>query len=142
MGGQVGGAPGAFGGAIGRPVLKTGAIVADDAPVKLQAPGSGLTKTARRLWTYGRDEQPWAGTAPPAAWYRFSTDRKAERPRDHLKGFRGWMHADGYAGFEELYRSGRVHERSPAWPTSGASSSMGINPGAPPRPHTNGVCNP
>jgi hypothetical protein len=46
----------------------------------------------------------------PAAWYQFSTDRKAKRPRDHLRDFEGWMHADGYAGFEELYRSGRVRE--------------------------------
>ena len=91
--------------AIGRHVLKAEALFADDTPVKLQAPG----KTAR-LWTYVRDERPWAGAAPPAAWYRFSTDRKAERPREHLKDFRGWMHADGYAGFEELYRSGRVKE--------------------------------
>ena len=95
--------------AIGRHVLKAEAIFADDTPVKLQAPGSGQTRTAR-LWTYVRDERPWASAAPPAAWYRFSTDRKAERPREHLRDFRGWMHADGYAGFEELYRSGRVNE--------------------------------
>jgi transposase len=28
----------------------------------------------------------------------------------HLKDYSGWMHADGYAGFEELYRSGRINE--------------------------------
>ena len=95
--------------AIGRHVLRGEAIFADDTPVKMQAPGTGKTKTAR-LWAYARDERPWAGDAPPAAWYRFSTDRKAERPGDHLKEFEGWMHADGYAGFEELYRSGRVRE--------------------------------
>ena len=94
---------------IGRHVLKGEAIFADDTPVKLQAPGTGKTKTAR-LWAYARDERPWSGAAPPAAWYRFSTDRKAERPADHLATFKGWMHADGYAGFEELYRSGRVKE--------------------------------
>ena len=95
--------------AIGRHVLRGEAIFADDTPVKMQAPGTGKTKRAR-LWAYARDERPWAGDAPPAAWYRFSTDRKAERPGDHLKEFEGWMHADGYAGFEELYRSGRVRE--------------------------------
>ena len=95
--------------AIGRHVLAGGAIFADDTPVKLQAPGTGKTKTAR-LWAYARDERPWSGAAPPAAWYRFSTDRKAERPVDHLANFKGWMHADGYAGFEELYCSGRVKE--------------------------------
>jgi transposase len=95
--------------AIGRHVLAGQAIFADDTPVKLQAPGTGKTKTSR-LWAYGRDERPWSGQAPPAAWYRFSTDRKGERPAEHLKTFTGWMHADGYAGFEELYRSGRACE--------------------------------
>ena len=67
------------------------------------------TQTAR-LWTYARDERPWGGEAPPAAWYRFSGDRKGRHPKDHLAGFRGWMHADGYAGFEDLYRSGAIRE--------------------------------
>jgi hypothetical protein len=95
--------------AIGRHVRKGQAIFADDTPVKLQAPGAGKTKTAQ-LWTYVRDERPWAGNAPPAAWYQFSRDRKAEQPAEHLKPYKGWMHADGYAGFNELYRSGRIHE--------------------------------
>ena len=95
--------------AIGRHVLRGDAIFADDTPVKMQAPGLGKTKTAR-LWAYARDERPFAGHAPPAAWYQFSTDRKAKRPRAHLRDFEGWMHADGYAGFEELYRSGGVRE--------------------------------
>jgi hypothetical protein len=85
------------------------AIFADDTPVRMLAPGTGKTQTAR-LWAYARDERPWGGDAPPAAWYRFSGDRKGQHPRDHLAGFRGWMHADGYAGFEELYRSGAIRE--------------------------------
>ena len=48
--------------------------------------------------------------APPAALYRFSPDRKGERPKGHLSGFTGWMHADGYAGFEDLYRTGEIRE--------------------------------
>ena len=73
------------------------------------APGTGRTKTAR-VWVYARDERPWQGTAPPAAWYRFSIDRKAEHPALHLKGFRGFMHADGYAGFKDLFRAGEITE--------------------------------
>ena len=95
--------------AIGRHVLNGQAIFADDTPVKMQAPGSGKCKTAR-FWTYARDERPWAGDASPAAWYQFSVDRKGIRTIGHLKDYTGWMHADGYAGFEELYRSGRIHE--------------------------------
>ncbi|MBL4557761.1 MAG: transposase [Rhodobacteraceae bacterium] len=76
---------------------------------KKAAPGTGKTQTAR-LWAYARDERPWGGEAPPASWYRFSPDRKGEHPKDHLARFRGWMHADGYAGFENLYRSGSIRE--------------------------------
>jgi hypothetical protein len=71
--------------------------------------GSGKTRTAR-LWAYVRDERPWAGEAHPAAWYRFSPDRKGTRPREHLANYTGFMHADGYAGFNELYRTGKVTE--------------------------------
>jgi len=95
--------------AIGRYVLAGEAIFADDTPVRMLAPGTGKTQTAR-LWVYARDERPWCGDAPPAACYRFSGDRRGKHPKDHLVRFRGWMHADGYAGFEELYRSGAIRE--------------------------------
>ena len=95
--------------AIGGHVLAGDAIFADDTPVSMLAPGAGRTRTAR-FWTYARDERPWGGAAPPAAFYRFSVDRKGRHPKAHLAGFSGWMHADGYAGFEDLYRSGGVRE--------------------------------
>jgi len=78
-------------------------------PVKMLAPGTGKTATAR-LWAYGRDERPWGSDVPPASWYRFSPDRKGQHPRDRLAKYRGWMHANGYAGFEDLYRSGNIRE--------------------------------
>ena len=95
--------------AIGRHVLRGQAIFADDTPIKMQAPGNGRTKTAR-IWTYVRDERPWLGDDPPAACYRFTVDRKGEHPEQHLASYKGWMHADGYAGFNGLYRSGGVRE--------------------------------
>ncbi len=95
--------------AIGDHVQKGPAIFADDTPVKMLAPGSGKTGTAR-LWAYVRDERPWAGEAHPAAWYQFSPDRKGIRPCEHLAAYEGFMHADGYAGFNDLYRTGKVTE--------------------------------
>ena len=99
--------------AIHRHVLGGSAVFADDTPVGVQSPGSfggrGKVKTAR-LWTYLRDERPWSGPAPPAAFYRFTPDRKGKWPRDHLESFKGYLHADGYAGFEELYRKGDIRE--------------------------------
>lgn len=95
--------------AIGRHVLASDPIFADDTPVRMLAPGTCRTQTAK-LWTYVRDERPWSIETPPAEWYRFSGDRKGRHPQDHLAGFKGWMHVDGYAGFEELYRSGDIRE--------------------------------
>lgn len=95
--------------AIGKHVLAGPAIFADDTPIRMLAPGTGQTKTAR-LWAYGRDERPWGSNVPPASWYRFSPDRKGQHPKDHLAKYQGWMHADGYAGFADLYRSGDIRE--------------------------------
>lgn len=95
--------------AISRHVLAGQAIFADDTPIKLQVPGAGKTKTAR-IWTYVRDERPWSSTDPPAAWYQFSIDRKGNHPIRHLVGYQGWMHADGYAGFNDLYRQDSIQE--------------------------------
>ena len=47
---------------------------------------------------------------PLASWYRFSSDRKGRHPKDHLSKYTGWMHADGYAGFEDVNRTGEKRE--------------------------------
>lgn len=43
-------------------------------------------------------------------WFRYSPDRKGERPLAHLRDFNGVLQADGYAGFNRLYETGRVVE--------------------------------
>jgi len=92
--------------AIGKHVKAGQAIFADDTPVPIQA--TGKTKTGR-VWVYARDERPWNNDAKPAAWYQFTPDRKGKWPTRHLEDFEGWMHADGYAGYNELYQ-GRIME--------------------------------
>jgi len=77
-------------------------IHTDDTPVPVLAPGSGKTKTGR-LWVYARDDRGWQGIGPPAAAYFYNPDRKGERPRAHLAGFSGFLQADGYAGYDQLY---------------------------------------
>lgn len=95
--------------AIGRHVLRGEKIHADDTPVPVLDPGRGRTKTGR-LWTYVRDDRPAASRAPPAVWYRFSPNRKAVHPRQHLKDFRGILQADAYTGFAPLYEAGTIVE--------------------------------
>lgn len=88
--------------------MKAGqAVFADDTPIKMQAKGKCATA---RVWTYVRDERPRGGCDPPAAWYQFTTNRKGEHPSAHLANDKGWMHADGYAGFNDLNRSGAISE--------------------------------
>jgi transposase len=95
--------------ALASDVLASDALHVDDTPVPVLAPGTGKTKTGR-LWTYVRDERPFAGPRPPAALFFYSPDRKGEHPQAHLKNFRGVIHADGYAGFNELFIGGRIVE--------------------------------
>ena len=96
-------------GALQRHVLAADKLHGDDTPVPVLAPGNGRTETGR-LWVYVRDERPMAGMTPPAVWFQYSPDRRGERPQSHLKSFTGILQADGYAGFEALYASGRVSE--------------------------------
>jgi transposase len=66
----------------------------------------GRTRTGR-LWTYVRDDRPYAGTGPPAAAYFYSPDRRGEHPEAHLASWAGLMQADAYAGYDRLYAAGR-----------------------------------
>jgi transposase len=76
-------------------------VVADDTTLPVLDPGRGRTKTGR-LWCYAVDNRPWSGPGHPAAVYAYSEDRKGEHPATHLKGFRGLLQVDGYAGFGGL----------------------------------------
>ena len=95
--------------ALAAEVMASDTLHVDDTPVPVLAPGTGKTKTGR-LWTYVRDERPFAGCRPPAALFFYSPDRKGEHPRAHLKAFRGVIHVDGYAGFNELFAGNRIAE--------------------------------
>jgi transposase len=60
-----------------------------------------------RLWVYVRDDQPFAGRAPPAAVFFYSRDRTAQHPESHLRDYDGILQADAYAGYNRLYEAGR-----------------------------------
>lgn len=107
--------------ALARYVTAAAKVHADDTPVKVLAPGQGKTRTGR-LWVYVRDDRPAGSTAPPAAWFQYSPDRKGEHPREHLSKFTGILQADAYGGWTGLYDGGRVteaacwaHARRPWW---------------------------
>jgi hypothetical protein len=85
-------------------VLAAARLHGDDTTVPVLAQGK---TTTGRLWTYVRDDRPFAGPAPPAALFHYSRDRTAEHPRRHLAGYAGILQADAYAGFNDLYAPGR-----------------------------------
>ncbi|EBB7773237.1 IS66 family transposase [Salmonella enterica subsp. enterica serovar Tennessee] len=90
-------------------VLTDGKLHADDTPVQVLLPGNKKTKTGR-LWTYVRDDRNAGSALAPAVWFAYSPDRKGIHPQTHLAGFSGVLQADAYAGFNELYRDGRITE--------------------------------
>jgi transposase len=82
-------------------ILTSPKVFADDTTLPVLDPGRGKTKTGR-LWCYAVDNRPWCGPGHPAAAYMYSENRKSEHPASHLKGFRGLLQVDGYAGFGRL----------------------------------------
>ena len=97
--------------ALARHVLMAEKLHADDTPLPVLEPGRGRTRRGY-LWTYVRDERPWASGVPPAVWYQYSPNRRGEHPRRHLRRFRGVLQADAYSGFDRLYEPER--EGAPA----------------------------
>jgi transposase len=95
--------------ALRRHVMSANKLHADDTPVPVLAPGNGKTKTGR-LWTYVRDDRPGGDATPAAVWFAYSPDRKGEHPQAHLSNFTGTLQADGYAGFDAVYETGRIQE--------------------------------
>lgn len=85
-------------------VLAAERLHGDDTTVPVMA--KGKTDTAR-LWTYVRDDRPFAGSDPPAALFHYSRDRRGEHPQAHLASWSGILQADAYGGYSELYAEGR-----------------------------------
>jgi len=85
-------------------VLSAERLHGDDTTVPILAKGKTVTG---RIWTYVRDDSPFGGTAPPAALYYASRDRRQEHPERHLRDFAGILQADAYSGYNGLYDPGR-----------------------------------
>ncbi len=76
----------------------------DDTTVPVLA--KGKTDTGR-CWVYVRDDKPFGGTAPSAAMFYYSRDRKGEHPQRHLAKYAGLFQADAFDGYRPLYLTGR-----------------------------------
>ena len=87
-------------------VLENGIVFTDDTPVALQDHQNNPGKFKKaRLWVYVR-----GGTGPPLSVYDFSMDRGKRRPLEFLTVYRGYVHADAYSGYDELFKKDGVLE--------------------------------
>ena len=91
-------------------VLSSNKLHGDDTTVPVLTSGLGKTKTGR-LWVYVRDDRGFAGDSKPAALYRYSPDRKGIHPQEHLENYKGTLQADGYAGYNGLYKTDTLDNR-------------------------------
>lgn len=87
-------------------VLEASKVHGDETPVTLLA-GEDGSRTAY-FWVYLRDGRSSGDMSPPAVAFRFATGRGSEHPAAHLAGYRGYLQADGYAGYNTLYRDPRT----------------------------------
>lgn len=84
-------------------MLKESHLYGDDTPVPVLA--SGKTKKGR-LWAYVSD----ANNRHPCTIYDYSPTREQIWPQQFLVGFKGYLQADAYHGFNTVYKSGDVME--------------------------------
>lgn len=84
--------------------LESDVIFTDDSPVDLLQPGKGKVKKAR-MWVYVK-----GGVGPPLVAYDFTVDRTKRRPLEYLEGYSGYIHADAYSGYDELFKNDDIIE--------------------------------
>jgi transposase len=78
-------------------VLKSKALQTDDTPVAVLDPALPRTRTGR-IWTYVGDAEH------PYTVYDYTPNRNRDGPEAFLKEFSGFLQADAYSGYDELYK--------------------------------------
>lgn len=80
--------------------LREGAVLhADETPVAQLDPGQGKTKRAY-LWAYRSNT---LGGAPPIVIFDYQPGRGGHYPQAFLKGWKGMLMVDDYAGYKALF---------------------------------------
>jgi transposase len=80
-------------------ILRSALIQTDDTPVDVLQKGSKKNVRLCRLWVYRGDE------SEPYTVFDFTPDRSRDGPRKWLGDYRGWLQADAYSGYNELFRT-------------------------------------
>ncbi len=82
-------------------LLKQQAVIfSDDTTVQVQSPG----KTREtRFWVY-------TGHSPPIVVYDHTETRAGKHPKARLEGYRGYLQADAYSGYDQVFADGKIRE--------------------------------
>ena len=78
-----------------RQIILSSKIHTDDTPIDLLDPGRGKTQTAR-FWVYVGDDNY------PFTIFDFTPSRSRDGPEKFLKGFKGYLQADAFAGYDRM----------------------------------------
>jgi len=77
-------------------------IHTDDTVIPVLEKGRDSTKEGR-LWGY-------LGCGPPLIIYDYSPNRQQKWAEEFLKGYKGYLQADAYTGYDKIYAIGRIVE--------------------------------
>jgi transposase len=84
-------------------VVQSRKIHTDDTPIRVLEPGTGKTRTGR-FWVYLGDKEH------PFTIFDYTPNRSREGPALMLKGFKGYLQADAYGGYDRLYEGMEIIE--------------------------------
>jgi len=76
-------------------VLQSPVLWTDDTPVTVLTGGEEGSRQGR-FWTYIAEEHPYSV-------YDFTESRARDGPASFLRGFAGYLHADAYTGYDQIY---------------------------------------
>ena len=76
-------------------VLQSPVLWTDDTPVTVLVGGQEGSRQGR-FWTYIAEEHPYSV-------YDFTESRARDGPAKFLTGFQGYLHADAYGGYDQIY---------------------------------------
>ena len=79
---------------LGRDVIAQSVVHTDDTPVTVAQDAEGKT-VAGRVWVYADHDN--------RIWYDFTSSRRRDGPQRVLGEFRGFLQADAYGGYDQLF---------------------------------------
>ena len=78
-------------------LLEQGILHADETTLQVLKEPGRAAESQSYMWLYRT-----GGQGPPIVLYEYQQTRSGEHPRNFLKGFKGYLHVDGYAGYHAI----------------------------------------